>query len=117
MLSCARSAAARSASALKRNELYLSPISIWELLILVEKGRVVLETDVDTWLDRAQRAAPLTELPVTNAIARESRAVELPHQDPADRFLAATARVMELQLVTADRRLIASKGVPTLPRV
>jgi PIN domain nuclease of toxin-antitoxin system len=37
-----------------------------------------------------------------------SRQLALSHEDPADRFLAATARVMGLTLVTADERLLGS---------
>jgi PIN domain nuclease of toxin-antitoxin system len=40
--------------------------------------------------------------------------VRLPHQDPVDRFLAATAIVYELTLVTADERLLRARGVPLL---
>ena len=43
-----------------------------------------------------------------------SRAVDLPHQDPADRFLAATAKVMDLTLVTADARLAEASDVSVL---
>ena len=38
----------------------------------------------------------------------------LSHQDPADRFIAATARVMGLTLVTADQRLLHSKEYAVL---
>jgi len=41
-------------------------------------------------------------------------AVRLDHEDPADRFLAATADVYELTLVTADDRLLRGKGFRTL---
>lgn len=87
------------------NELWLSPISTWELLILVEKGCVVLEPQVDAWLDEA---------PLTHEIARESRRLDFVYQDPADKFLAATARVLDFTLVTADQRLIGCRGVSTL---
>jgi PIN domain nuclease of toxin-antitoxin system len=40
--------------------------------------------------------------------------IDLPHQDPADRFLAATARVYDLTLVTADERLLGARRVSTL---
>jgi PIN domain nuclease of toxin-antitoxin system len=40
--------------------------------------------------------------------------VNLPHQDPADRFLAATAFVYDLMLVTADERLLNSPSIYTL---
>jgi PIN domain nuclease of toxin-antitoxin system len=92
-----------------KNELWLSPISVWELSILADKGRVVLDSEVEEWIAEAQQQAPLKEAPITNEIALETGAFELPHRDPADRFLIATARVLDLTLVTADRRLIESK--------
>ena len=98
----------------QRNELWLSPISTWELLILVEKGRVVLDGDADTWIGSAMRMVPMKEAPVTHEVARESRRVALAHQDPADRFLAATAKVYDLTLVTTDDRLIEAKGLSVL---
>jgi PIN domain nuclease of toxin-antitoxin system len=41
-------------------------------------------------------------------VAIRSRTLSLPHQDPADRFLAASAVVYDLTLVTADERLMES---------
>jgi PIN domain nuclease of toxin-antitoxin system len=41
-----------------------------------------------------------------------SRRVVLAHQDPADRFLAATAAVYKLPLVTVDVRLLSGQGYP-----
>jgi len=96
---------ARAAIQAPDNELWLSPISTWELLILVERGRVHLDVPVDDWLAEAMRRAPMREAPLTHEIARASRQVDLPHQDPADRFLGATAKVLDLTLVTADRRM------------
>lgn len=37
-----------------------------------------------------------------------------PHQEPADRFLAATAQVYGLTLVTADEQLLAARGLAPL---
>jgi PIN domain nuclease of toxin-antitoxin system len=56
----------------------------------------------------ALRVSPLRDAPFTDAVARESRRVTLPQQDPADRFLVATARLWDLALVTADARLLAA---------
>jgi len=44
-----------------------------------------------------------------------SRSVEVPHHDPADRFIAASAVVHELTLATADERLLRSRQYRTLP--
>ena len=97
------------------NELWLSPISIWELTILVEEGRVVLNAELEAWLAHAMRAAPLKEAPLTWEVALAAGNTGLPHRDPADAFLVATAKVFELTLVTADARLQAAKGIPLLP--
>jgi len=97
------------------NELWLSPISVWELLVLIEKRRIALEQEAGQWIAAAMEAAPLKEAPVTNEVALETRRIVLPHRDPADRFLAATARVFGLTLVTADEHLLALKGLSTLP--
>jgi PIN domain nuclease of toxin-antitoxin system len=99
----------------RSNELWLSPISIWEALLLVEKGKLTLEGDVDDWFHAALEEAPLREAPLTREIALETRHVELPYRDPADRFLLATARVLDLTLVTADERLLAAKAARVLP--
>ena len=92
------------------NELWLSPISIWEALMLVERGRLTVEADAGTWVEEMVRALPQREAAITHEVAVESRRVDLPHQDPADRFLAATAAVYQLTLVTGDDRLLHSKG-------
>jgi PIN domain nuclease of toxin-antitoxin system len=97
------------------NELWLSPISVWELIMLHQKRRLLPEEKIETWIARAMRARPLKEAPVTFEVAREVGRVELPHRDPADRFLVATARVFDLTLVTADENLIDANVVPVLP--
>lgn len=51
---------------------------------------------------------PLKEASMNLEVALQSRAVNLPHQDPGDRFLAATALVFELTLVTADKRMLTA---------
>ncbi len=96
------------------SELWLSPISVWELSVLLRRGRVRLEHDFHEWVETALDRAPLREAPVTNDVAIATYDIDLPHRDPADRFLAATATVFDLTLVTGDERLIAAKGIATL---
>lgn len=98
----------RSALESPENELWLSPISIWEAVILAERGRIAINASPVEWVQEMVRAIPRREAPLTHEIAVTSRHLSLPHQDPADRFLAATARVMGLTLVTADERLLQS---------
>ena len=96
------------------NELWLSPISVWEALLLIEAKRLRVKGDGRKWVERVLAEVPLTEAPLTHAIALESRSVGLAHADPADRFLVATAKIHELVLVTADERLVAGKGYRTM---
>lgn len=96
------------------NELWLSPLSIWELSNLVERGRVILDRGFEDWLEVAMAKVPLREAPITYDVALETRRVRLPHRDPVDQLLAATARVFELTLVTADERLLGVKGLSIL---
>jgi len=96
------------------DSLWLSPISVWEACLLAERGRLELDRPAAAWVDAALQAAPVRDAPLTRQVAVESRSVVLRHDDPADRFLAASALVHGLTLVTADRRLLAARRVPTL---
>jgi PIN domain nuclease of toxin-antitoxin system len=66
------------------NELWLSPIMVWEVLILAEKGRVVLRPEPSTWIRQALSIVPFREAPLTGEVAIQSRHVNLPYQDPVD---------------------------------
>jgi PIN domain nuclease of toxin-antitoxin system len=98
----------------EHNELWLSPISVWELILLVEKGRVVLDREPGRWIAEAWRSVPVRDAVLTREVALESRVVRVPHADPADRFIAATAAVYDLTLATADRRLLDIDDIHTL---
>jgi PIN domain nuclease of toxin-antitoxin system len=96
------------------NEKWLSPISIWECMVLVGKGRVKLNMDVEEWIARALTEFPPREAPLTTEIVLAMSKIHLPHRDPADAFLAATAKVFQLTLVTVDTRLRTAKGISFL---
>ena len=89
------------------NSLWLSPISVWEILMLCEKDRIQIDhKDSITWLKKVLKSIPLKEAPLNHEVAIRSRQVELPHQDPADRFLVATALVYDLTLMTVDQQIL-----------
>ena len=92
-----------------QNELWLSPLSVWEFLMLCRKRRLAPEEGPQEWLAKALARAPMRDAPLTFDVAVESEQFELPHGDPVDHLLVATARVLDLTLVTADRTLIEAK--------
>jgi len=96
------------------NELWLSPISLWEVLTLGEKKRLTLHPNPQAWIANTLDAIPMREAPVTYRVAEETARVQLPHRDPADRLLVATARVFDLTLVTADQQLVSARQVSVL---
>jgi PIN domain nuclease of toxin-antitoxin system len=89
-----------------QNELFLSPVSIWELETLLEKKRVFLEEETEVWIEKSKTDLMLREAAFSWAVADELRSTILGHRDPADRFLVATAKAYSLTLVTADTRLM-----------
>jgi PIN domain nuclease of toxin-antitoxin system len=93
------------------NELWLSSVSVWEALTLMQKGRIRVD-DPFAWVDRATQQ--LREAPLTQEIVRASFTLPSSHADPADRFLAATAKVLNLTLVTADRKLLGLGEISSL---
>src|SRR5262245_2572507 len=108
----------RVASAIQNdaNELWLSPISVWELSVLVRKGRIEVDDSIDVWVSMPMAQATFREAPVTNDVALAVSKLKFQHKDPADQFIAASALVFDLTLVTADPRLLAlkSQGIATL---
>ncbi len=95
-----------------KNEFWLSPISTWEALTLNAKRRIELPEDLTSWVARA--TGSLKEAPLTHEIVLAARRLRFPHTDPADRFLAATAQVLRLTLVTADANLLGLGEISTL---
>jgi PIN domain nuclease of toxin-antitoxin system len=80
--------------------------------MLNAKKRIQLPPDLARWVREA--TSPFREAPLTHDIAVASHKIPVSHNDPADRFLAATARVLRLTLVTADVNLLGLGDISTL---
>ena len=104
----------QTAIANSSNEIWLSPISIWDAAILAEKGRISLQPDTSTWVSLALKNLEIRDAVLNNEIALLSRQIDLPHQDPADRFIAATAVFYQLTLATVDSNLTSSSWLKTV---
>lgn len=93
-------------------ELWLSPVSIWELGVLVRKNRFQLQRSLDALV---AEIAPRKIAAVTAEVALEASRIPFTYFDPADNLIAATARVYGLTLVTADEKLLKTAGLDCLP--
>ena len=93
----------------------MSPLSVWEALLLIERKRLQVDRPADAWVREALERAPVHEAPVNHEVALASRRLKTKHRDPVDRFLIATAQVFELTLVTQDAVLMAQGDVKVLP--
>lgn len=96
------------------NELWLSPVSIWEAMLIHRKGRLRVAEGFSTWLSRALTIASLNEAPFTFDVAQALSTITLPHADPADLFLVGSAKAFGLTLVTSDRNLLGAKEISVL---
>lgn len=83
----------------------VSPISLWELAVLAERGRVAVDPDVGRWSRRllGSGVVGVADLSASAAI----NAAQLPgfHGDPADRFMYATARDLRIPFISKDTRI------------
>lgn len=81
----------------------LSAISIWEVCKLVEKGRIRLYEDLETWVERALDVPLLRVVPLDFKVFYRSTTLPQPfHTDPADQMIVATARLCDATVITKD---------------
>ncbi len=82
-----------------------SDVSLWEVAMLVAKGRIDLGGDTEAFLSDAVQARGMTVLCITPEIAVMATSERFAHGDPADRIIGSTALVHGATLITADERL------------
>ncbi|MGD0359471.1 MAG: type II toxin-antitoxin system VapC family toxin [Bryobacteraceae bacterium] len=97
-----------------KNELFLSPVSIWEAHHLVRRKRLHIKQSFPDWLELVFARVPLREAPFNFAVAAEAAGIELPESDPGDIFLAATAAAFRMTLVTADSQFGGRSWLKTM---
>jgi PIN domain nuclease of toxin-antitoxin system len=108
-------AAQALAQANRQDGILISDISLWEMAMLIHKGRVQVVTDCQSFMTLVLQANNCQVRPITPQIATIS--VELPQTitaDPADRLILATAVAEQVPLITADRNLRTANLVPTI---
>ncbi len=102
-------------SALRKEKVFISSISAWEIALLVHNNRLLLTLDAADWVAQSERLPFFEFVSVYNAIAIKS--VNLPkplHSDPADRIIIATAISLGASLVTKDEKILNYPHVKTI---
>ncbi len=90
----------------------VSVISCWEIAKLVERGRLQLNCEVESWIERALAQPGISLVHLHPRIIVES--TRLPgefHRDPADQLLVATARVFGCPILSEDRKIASYPNV------
>ena len=96
----------------ENTRLHVSAITAWEILILNEKSQIDLHVkDPAKWISKIYKETPITVLPINHEIAIQSRSIDIPQKDPADRFIAATAKVFDMPLMTVDKHFQKSSEI------
>ena len=95
--------------ALQTGELFVSAISFWEVAMLIEKGRLEMQLEVDLWRQSLLNNG-LQEAVLTGDIAIHSALLKNFHGDPADRIIVATAIHLSASLCTADEKILSWKN-------
>jgi PIN domain nuclease of toxin-antitoxin system len=105
------SARARAALESSATEAYVSAISGFEISVKHRKGKLELPLPPREWLAQAFAAYSLRELPITLEIAALAPEVAVPHADPCDRIIVATAQLHGIPVMTSDHLISVCKDI------
>ena len=91
----------------RKNDVYLSPITAWEVGLLVSRGRLQISMSPQNWFERASTAPGVRLAQMQpDLLIGSSFLPGKPPRDPADRIIVTTARDLGATLITRDRVLI-----------
>ena len=93
--------------------LYASPISLWEVALKCQTGKLKLEVTPEVWFDTLKSEYGIVLLPLNEDVMLKSASLPFHHRDPADRFIIASAMLRNLPVVTGDHRF-GEYGIVTL---
>ena len=86
----------------KQDRLFVSAISAFEVAVKHKKGKLTLPMDPWEWFQQTTDFFDIQEIPVSAKIAALSTSVEVPHADPCDRIIIATAITNDLKTISPD---------------
>lgn len=95
--------------------LVVSAISVWEVAVKVQAGKLAIPLDINRWYELAKSYPSTVIEPLTSEDAIAS--TQLPgdfHKDPADRIIISLARRLAVPLITCDRKILDYPHVKTI---
>lgn len=110
------SAAALAAISDTENSLHFSAITVTEIHRLIRKGKISIHAPggLDDWLRKGLAQHRVVCEPITLEIAHTAELLPPIHNDPADRFILATARVLGARVLSPDIILPRYPGVDVI---
>lgn len=92
--------------------LAIADVTLLEIALLIDKKRIGVAAPPAQFLREIE--SNYRVFPITGSIAHDAVKLPLPHSDPFDRVIVATARYHKLPLITRDRHITASGCVETI---
>jgi PIN domain nuclease of toxin-antitoxin system len=106
--------AAAAVRDMEREGGFASSISVWELGVKIQRGKLDLGISIEEFSRRLDRTGAIQLLPVDTATWLKSLDLAWDHRDPADRIIVATALLRGTPLVTADDQIRRFSGVTSI---
>lgn len=95
--------AAETCNKIKAEGAFISSISIWEIGIKQQRGKLDLADSLSSYVDRLKALGSIEIIPVDENIWLRNLALDWENRDPADRTIVATAMLKSLPIVTRDQ--------------
>lgn len=112
---CSKKALHAIEMAKQKDGLFVSSMSIWEIALLVERGRIEFNIDPSLWIKKCENLQFLHFIPVDNDIAYHSITLPPPiHRDPVDRIIMATSRIYKGTIISKDEKILSYKHVSSI---
>lgn len=100
--------------AAQSDELFVSTISSFEIVLKNRLGKLVLPLPAEEWYRKAVKGYAIEEIPVSSAVAMKSASLPFLHKDPCDRIIIATASEHRMPVVTADKVIAQYPGIKVI---
>jgi len=108
------SARAKRAMSQSRASLFVSVVSVWEIVLKHQAGKLLLQTDLEEVVDQILYHSPWTILAMSPEHLPVLASLPMLHKDPFDRLLVAQVRHEGMSMLTADKEIKKYSGIRTI---